>query len=90
MSARLGADYRKADITERQKAMLEFALKVALHSVEIVETDFERLRGFGFSDEDIWDIGAITAFFALPNRMANLISMRPNDEFHLLGRVPRA
>jgi uncharacterized peroxidase-related enzyme len=85
----VAVNYRKAEITERQKAMLEFALKVALRSAEIEETDFEALREHGFSDEDIWDIGAIAAFFALSNRMANLVAMRPNDEFHLLGRVPR-
>jgi uncharacterized peroxidase-related enzyme len=86
----VAVNYRKADISDRQKAMLAFALKVALRSVEIVETDFEVLRGQGFSDEDIWDIGAIAAFFALSNRMANLIAMRPNDEFYLLGRLPKA
>jgi len=85
----VAANYRKADITPRQKAMLEFALKVSLRSAEIVEADFSALKPHGFSDEDIWDIGAIAAFFALSNRMANLIGMRPNDEFHLLGRVPR-
>ncbi len=85
----VAANYRKADITERQKAMLEFALKVALRSAELVEDDYAKLRSYGFSDEDIWDIGAIAAFFALSNRMANLISMRPNDEFHLIGRVPK-
>ena len=66
-----------------------FALKVAQKSVEIVDEDFTALRAHGVSDEDIWDIGAIAAFFALSNRMANLIAMRPNDEFHLLGRLPR-
>jgi uncharacterized peroxidase-related enzyme len=86
----VAVNYRKADITDRQKAMLAFALKVALRSAEIVETDFDVLRAQGFSDEDIWDIGAIAAFFALSNRMANLISMRPNDEFYLLGRMPKA
>jgi uncharacterized peroxidase-related enzyme len=86
----VAVNYRKADITDRQKAMLAFALKVALRSAEIVETDFDVLRARGFSDEDIWDIGAIAAFFALSNRMANLISMRPNDEFYLLGRMPKA
>jgi uncharacterized peroxidase-related enzyme len=86
----VAANYRKADITERQKAMLEFALKVALRSSELVEDDYTKLRSHGFSDEDIWDIGAITAFFALSNRMADLISMRPNDEFYLIGRVPKA
>ena len=85
----VAANYRKADITERQKAMLEFALKVALRSSELVEEDYAMLRVHGFSDEDIWDIGAITAFFALSNRMANLISMRPNDEFYLMGRMPK-
>jgi uncharacterized peroxidase-related enzyme len=86
----VAANYRKADITERQKAMLDFALKVALRSAELVDADYAKLREHGFSDEDIWDIGAISAFFALSNRMANLISMRPNDEFHLIGRVPKA
>ena len=85
----VAVNYRKADITPRQKAMLAFALKVALRSSEIGEEDFEALRPHGFDDEDIWDIGAIAAFFALSNRMANLIGMRPNDEFYLLGRLPR-
>ena len=70
--------------------MLEFALKVALRAAELTEADYAKVRTHGFSDEDIWDIGAIAAFFALSNRMANLIDMRPNDEFHLLGRVPKA
>ncbi|MDL1861267.1 peroxidase-related enzyme [Betaproteobacteria bacterium PRO7] len=81
-------NYRKADITPRQKAMLDFAMKVAQNSAAIAEADFESLRAQGFSDEDIWDIGAIAAFFALSNRMANMIGMRPNDEFYLLGRMP--
>ena len=85
----VAVNYRKADITDRQKAMLAFALKVALRSVDIVDADFDELRGHGFSDEDGWDIGAIAAFFALSNRMANMISMRPNDEFYLLGRTPK-
>jgi uncharacterized peroxidase-related enzyme len=85
----VAVNYRKADITPRQKAMLAFALKVALESAHIADEDFAALRAHGFSDEDIWDIGAIASFFALSNRMANLISMRPNDEFHLLGRIPR-
>jgi uncharacterized peroxidase-related enzyme len=85
----VAVNYRKADITPRQRAMLAFALKVANDSASIEPADFEALRAQGFSDEDIWDIGAIAAFFALSNRMANLISMRPNDEFYLLGRVPR-
>ena len=85
----MAVNYRKADITPRQKAMLAFALKVALRSGEIGDDDFAALRAHGFDDEDIWDIGAIAAFFALSNRMANLISMRPNDEFYLIGRVPK-
>ena len=82
-------NFRAAELSERQKAMLEFALKVALRSAELVDADFEALREHGFADEDIWDIGGIAAFYALSNRMANLIAMRPNDEFHLLGRVLR-
>jgi uncharacterized peroxidase-related enzyme len=85
----VAVNYRKADITPRQKAMLAFALKVATNSVAIDDDDFVELRGHGFGDEDIWDIGGIAAFFALSNRMANLISMRPNDEFYLLGRTPK-
>jgi uncharacterized peroxidase-related enzyme len=86
----VAVNYREADITARQKAMLAFALKVATRSAEIATEDFAALRTHGFSDEDIWDIGAIAAFFALSNRMAGLIAMRPNDEFYLLGRVPKA
>ena len=85
----LATNYLKADISERQRAMLAFALKVSFDSANIVEADFAVLRAHGFSDEDIWDIGAITALFGLSNRMANLISLRPNDEFYLLGRLPR-
>lgn len=85
----VAVNYRKADITPKQKAMLDFAMKVCLDSGTIGDADFERLRGHGFTDEDIWDIGAIAAFFGLSNRMANLMNMRPNDEFYLLGRVPR-
>jgi uncharacterized peroxidase-related enzyme len=81
-------DHRKADITPRQKAMLDFALKLARTPEAVEDADYRALRGHGFGDEDVWDIGAITAFFALSNRMAHLIGMRPNDEFYLLGRVP--
>ena len=83
-------NYRKADITPRQTAMLDFAMQVALDAATIGDEDLAVLRGHGFSDEDIWDIGAIAAFFALSNRMANLTSMRPNDEFYLMGRVPKS
>jgi uncharacterized peroxidase-related enzyme len=85
----VAANYRKADITPRQKAMLAFALKVATRSSELVDEDYAALAPHGFSAEDVWDVGAITAFFALSNRMANLIGMRPNDEFFVLGRLPR-
>jgi uncharacterized peroxidase-related enzyme len=80
----------KADITPRQRAMLAFALKVCRESHAVGEADFAALREHGFDDEDAWDIAAITAFFGLSNRMANVIGMRPNDEFFLMGRVPRS
>ena len=83
-------DHRKADISDRQKAMLDFAVKLARTPEAVTDSDRETLRRHGFSDEDIWDIGGITAFFALSNRMAHLIEMRANDEFYLLGRVPPA
>lgn len=86
----VAVNHRKADITPRQCAMLDFAMKVCTASNEIDETDFAALRAHGFDDEDAWDIGAITAFFGLSNRMANLTRMRPNDEFYVMGRVPRA
>jgi uncharacterized peroxidase-related enzyme len=82
-------NYRKADITPRQRTMLDFALKVALDSGRVGEDDFARLREQGFSDNDAWDISAIAAFFALSNRMANVMSLRPNEEFYLMGRVPK-
>lgn len=82
-------NHRKADLTPRQHAMLDFALKLATASHLVDDKDFAALKSQHFSDEDIWDIGAITAFFALSNRMADLIGMRPNDEFYLLGRVPK-
>jgi uncharacterized peroxidase-related enzyme len=86
----VAVNYREADVTPRQKAMLAFALKVAMQSAQIDDEDFAALHAHGFSDEDIWDIGAIAAFFALSNRMANMISMQPNDEFYLLGRLPKS
>ena len=79
-------NFRKADITDRQRAMLAFAEKVALNSAALEEADYEAVRRHGFDDEDIWDIGAVTALFALSNRMASLTSMRPNDEFYEMGR----
>jgi uncharacterized peroxidase-related enzyme len=85
----VAVNYRKADITPRQRAMLDFAMKVCLQSAELGESDFTALHAHGFSDEDIWDIGAITAFFGLSNRMANMSGMLPNPEFYLMGRVPK-
>ena len=90
LADQVATNYLKADLSERQRAMLAFALKVSHDSGALVETDFEALRAHGFSDDDLWDIGAITALFGLSNRMANLLSLRPNDEFYLLGRLPRA
>jgi uncharacterized peroxidase-related enzyme len=82
-------NHRKADITPRQRAMLDFAMKVCLNSHEVADADFEALHAHGFDDEDIWDIAAITAFFGLSNRVANVSSMMPNPEFYLMGRVPK-
>jgi uncharacterized peroxidase-related enzyme len=82
-------NYRKADISPRQRAMLDFAMKVCLHSDEIAEADFAPLHAHGFSDEDIWDIASITAFFGLSNRIASFSNMLPNPEFYLMGRVPK-
>ncbi|NBS76688.1 MAG: alkylhydroperoxidase [Betaproteobacteria bacterium] len=82
-------NYRKADISPRQRAMLDFAMKVCLHSDEIADADFAPLHAHGFSDEDIWDIASITAFFGLSNRIASFSSMMPNPEFYLMGRVPK-
>jgi uncharacterized peroxidase-related enzyme len=83
-------DHHKADISERQQAMLDFAVKLARTPEAIAESDRAKLKQHGFSEEDIWDIGGITALFALSNRMAHLLEMRANDEFYLLGRVPPA
>ncbi len=82
-------NHYKADITPRQRAMLDFAIKVCLGSASVGDADYEALRAHGFDDEDIWDIAAITAFFGMSNRIANATSMRPNDEFYLMGRLPR-
>lgn len=86
LADQLAINYRKADITPRQRAMLDFAVKVSKESSKLDDDDFERLGQHGFGDEEIWDIGAISAFFCLSNRMANLLSMRPNDEFYGMGR----
>ena len=85
----VAVNHRKADITPRQRAMLDFAVKVCERSHEVRDADFEALHAHGFNDEDAWDIGAITAFFGLSNRMASFAGMQPNPEFYLMGRVPR-
>jgi uncharacterized peroxidase-related enzyme len=85
----IAVNYRKADITPRQRAMLDFAMKVSKEAHLVSEADFADVAGHGFSDDDIWDIAAISAFFALSNRMANVTSMRPNDEFYMMGRQPK-
>ncbi len=82
-------NYRKADISQRHRAMLDFAMKVCLHSDEIADADFAPLHAHGFSDEDIWDIASITAFFGLSNRIASFSNMLPNPEFYLMGRTPK-
>jgi uncharacterized peroxidase-related enzyme len=89
LADQLAVNYRKADITPRQRAMLDFAMKVCSASHDVNDADFAALRDHGFDDEDIWDIGAITAFFGLSNRMANLTNMMPNPEFYVMGRVPK-
>jgi len=89
LADQIATNYRKADITPRQKAMLDFAVKVSIESSDLDESDFEEMRQHGFSDDDIWDTGAISAFFSLSNRMADLTKMRANDEFYLLGRIPK-
>jgi uncharacterized peroxidase-related enzyme len=85
----IAVNYRKADITPRQRAMLDFAMKVSQQAHLISESDFAEIAAHGFSDDDVWDIAAIAAFFALSNRMANVTAMRPNDEFYLMGRLPK-
>ena len=86
----VAVNYRKADISDRQRAMLDFAMKVCTESDKVDEADFAALHAHGFDDEDIWDITAITAFFGLSNRMASVTSMMPNPEFYVMGRLPKA
>ena len=85
----IAINHHKADITAREKAMLDFAIKVSQDSRSINDNDREKLKNHGFSDDDIWDIVAITAFFGMSNRLANSLSIRPNDEFYLMGRIPK-
>ncbi|HJZ22433.1 MAG TPA: peroxidase-related enzyme [Bradyrhizobium sp.] len=89
LADQIAVNYRKADITSRQRAMLDFAMKVSQHAEVISEADFGEISSHGFSNDDIWDIAAIAAFFALSNRIANVTAMRPNDEFYLMGRLPK-
>ena len=89
LAVQIATNYRKADITQKQKVMLDFALKVSRSSHKLSNADIEEMQKKGFSKDVIWDIGAISALFALSNRMANLTRMRPNDEFYLLGRIPK-
>jgi len=86
LSEQIATNFRKAEITAKQRAMLEFALKTATHSHEIEEADFAALKAHGFDAEDVWDIASIAALFALSNRLANVFGIRPNDEFYALGR----
>jgi uncharacterized peroxidase-related enzyme len=86
----IAANYRKADITPRQRAMLDFAMKVSQEAHLVSDADFTGLSAHGFNHDDVWDIAAISAFFALSNRIANVTAMRPNDEFYLMGRLPKA
>jgi uncharacterized peroxidase-related enzyme len=86
----IASNYRKADISARQRAMLDFAVKVTNDSRAVDDADFALLHRHGFSEEDVWDIAAIAALFGLSNRMANVLSMRPNDEFYMMGRTPKA
>ncbi len=90
LADQVATNHRKADITPRQRSMLDVAMKVCQRSDEGEEADYAALRTFGFDDEDVWDIAAITAFFGMSNRLANSTAMRPNEEFYLLGRVPRS
>jgi uncharacterized peroxidase-related enzyme len=86
LADQLVANYRTADVSEKQLAMLDVAVKLTLRPAEVTEADFEKLREVGYSEEAIWDIGSVAAFFNLSNRMAMLADMRPNEEFHTLGR----
>jgi len=89
LADQVAINYRKADITERQMAMLDFAMKVSLSAHTVTDPDLAAIRKHGFTDDDVWDIAATAAFFALSNRMANVTSMRPNGEFYLMGRLPK-
>ena len=89
LADQVAVNYRKADITPRQRAMLDFAMKICLQSDEVADADVQALHTHGFDDEDAWDIAAITAFFGLSNRMAIFCNLQPNPEFYLMGRIPK-
>jgi len=89
ISDQIAVNYRKADITPKQRAMLDFAMKVSRSAETVSEADFADVASHGWTDDDIWDITAVSAFFALSNRMANVTSMKPNDEFYMMGRLPK-
>ncbi|QTI69401.1 peroxidase-related enzyme [Gordonia polyisoprenivorans] len=86
----VAANYRKADITDRQRAMLDFALKVSTEAYAVSESDYDALKYHGFTDEDAWDIASISAFFGMSNRIANATNLRPNEEFYAMGRADRS
>jgi len=90
LADQIAVNYLNADLTPRQRIMLDFAVKVAGRSHDVSDGDIEALRGHGLTDDEIWDIGAIAALFALSNRMANLLALRPNDEFYTMGRAPHS
>ena len=89
LADQIAVNYLNADLTPRERVMLDFAVKVAGRSHEVSGADIEMLRGHGMTDDEIWDVGAIAALFALSNRMANLLALRPTDEFYTMGRVPK-
>lgn len=89
MVEQVAIDWRKADLSPRERAMLAFAVKLAERPQEVTDDDLDALRQEGFTEDEIWEIGAITAFFAMSNRLAHFTALRPNDQFHLLGRVPK-
>ena len=90
LADQLATNHRKAEISPRQRAMLDFAIKLSTHGAEVDDADLAALRAHGFDDEAIWDIGAITAFFSMSNRLVHLTGTPPNDPFYLMGRVPKA
>lgn len=89
LSDQVAINYRKAPVTDKQKVMLDFAVKVAVDAQSISDADHQNMYDAGFDDEDIWDVGSIAAFFGLSNRLAHMGDMQPNEEFYTMGRLPR-